>query len=64
MVEEQQIARGRLEPQHTKETLFVFGAHFPDEKGEPVKTSTMIDVLNDSARWLAVGVAIGGKFPW
>jgi hypothetical protein len=40
----------------------VFGAHFPDEKGEPVKSSTMSDVLKDSAKWLTVDVSSGGKF--
>jgi hypothetical protein len=49
------------EPKHLKELLAVFGAHFPDEKGEPVKTSTMSDVLKDSAKLLTVDVSSGGK---
>ena len=44
----------RLDPQHAKEALAVYGAHFTGEKGEPVKTSTMSDVLEESAKWLAV----------
>ena len=62
VTEKQQICKKRLEPQHTKESLSVFGAHYPDERGEPVKTSTMSDVLKESAKWLAVDVATGGKF--
>jgi hypothetical protein len=31
----------RQELKHLKESLAVFGAHFLDEKGEPVKTATM-----------------------
>ena len=42
---------------------FVSGARFPNEKGEPVKTSTMSDVSKECAKWLAVDVAMGGKFP-
>ena len=45
VVEKQQICKKRLEPRHAKEALSVFGAHFPDGKGEPVKTSTVSDVL-------------------
>ena len=63
MLEKQQICEKRLDPQHAKETLAVFGAHFPDEKGEPIKTSTLSDVLKESAKWLAVDIAAGGKFP-
>jgi hypothetical protein len=33
-----------------KELLAVFGAHFPDEEGRAVKTSTMSDVLKDFAK--------------
>jgi hypothetical protein len=43
------ICKKRQEPKHLKESLAVFGAHFSDEKGEPVKSSTMSDVLKGGA---------------
>ena len=52
-----------MKSEHAKETFSVFGAHFPDEKREPVKTSIMSNVLKESAKWLAVDVATGGKLP-
>ena len=62
MVEKQQFRKKRLEPQHAMEILSIFGAHFPDERGEPVKISTMSGVFEGGAGWLAVGVAAGGGF--
>jgi hypothetical protein len=53
------ICKKCQEPKHLNESLAVFEAHFLDEKGEPVKTSTMSDVLKDSAKWLAVDVSSG-----
>jgi len=43
-------------------SLAAFGAHFPDKKGKPVESSTMSDVLKDSAKWLPVDVSSGRKF--
>ena len=54
VLEKHRICKKRLDPQHSKETLAVFETHFTDEKGEPVKTSTMPDVLKESAKWLDV----------
>ena len=39
-----------------REALAVYGAHFTGEKGEPVKTSTMSDLLKKSAKWPAMDV--------
>ena len=47
VLEKHQICKERLDPQRVIETLAVFGAHFTDEKGEPVKTSTMSGVLKE-----------------
>jgi hypothetical protein len=41
VLEKHTICKKRQEPKHLKESLAVFGAHFPDEKEEPVKSSTM-----------------------
>ena len=57
VAEKRQICKKRLEHQHAKESLSVFGAHFTDERGEPVKASTMSDVLKESAKWLASGLS-------
>jgi hypothetical protein len=62
VLEKHTICKKRQEPKHLKESLATFGAHFPDEKGEPVKSSTMSDVIRDSAKWLTVDVSSGGKF--
>jgi hypothetical protein len=37
VLEKLMICKKRQEPKHRKESLAVFGAHFPDEKGEPLK---------------------------
>jgi hypothetical protein len=37
-----------------KETLAIFATRFPDSNGEPLKPSTLSDVLKDSTKWLAV----------
>jgi len=42
------ICKKRRESKHLKESLAVFGTHFPDEKGEPVKSSTISDVLKEA----------------
>jgi hypothetical protein len=42
---------------HLKESLTLFGAHFPDE---PVKSSTMSDVFKDFAKWLAIEFSSDG----
>jgi hypothetical protein len=60
VLEKHTICKNRREPKHLEELLAVFGAHF-HEKGEPVKTSAMSDVLKDSAGWLTVDVSSGGK---
>jgi hypothetical protein len=49
-LEKHTIRKKCRELNHLKESLAVFGAHFPDKKREPVKTSTMSDVLKDSAK--------------
>ena len=54
-------AKKRRDPKHLKESLAVFVTPLPDEKGEPVKSSTLFDALTDSAKWLAVDVSSGGK---
>jgi len=61
VLEKHTMCGERQEPKHQKESLTVFGAHFPDESGGPVKSSTMFGVLKDSARWLTVDVSSGGK---
>jgi hypothetical protein len=63
VLEKHTICKKRQEPKHLKESLAAFGTHFPDANGDPVKSSTMSDVLKDSAKWLAVNVSSsGGKF--
>jgi hypothetical protein len=59
---EHSICKKRWEPKHLKESLGVCGAHFHGEKGQSVKSSTISDVLKDSAKWLSVDVSSGGKF--
>ena len=62
MPEKHTIFKKRRDPKHLKESLAVSRAHFPDEKGESVKSFTISDTLKDSAKWLAVDVSSGGKF--
>jgi hypothetical protein len=61
VLEKHTIREKCRELKHLKESLAVFGAHFPDKKGEPVKTPTKSDVLKDSAKWLTVDLSSGGK---
>jgi len=62
VLEKHTIYKKRQEPKHLKESLAAFGAHFPYEKGKPIKSSTMSNVLKDPAKWLTVNVSSGGNF--
>jgi hypothetical protein len=49
VLEKHTICKKRREPKHMKESLAAFRAHFPDEKGEPVKSSKISDVPKGGA---------------
>ena len=61
LLEQNEICKTRLLPQHAYESLAKFAMHFPDAQGKALSVSTLHKLLKESSRWLELDISEPGS---